>query len=516
MTKTHTTGGTAEALLQKLQAVLGDAAGGDPSRATLRAVEREHGAQATRWGCLLNDLVAGSHAWDLWEGPQARGAQHQGWQLPRLHELCVSEPVLQLMRESGELDERERLLRERDTALAAAWGRGRVTDEERWLDAETVQDEYFAAVQRATAFYRAHYETLRRAASGSPAPLAAPRVRSRLLLQPPLMSLLFGACHRELETGAPTERRQGGNAVVWTGNDNRADLTPLDPTTWDVAALAVSAFYARTDGSNFDASFPVLVEDYFAWRGTDPRKRSRELREQVAARLEFLCSDRMQTRSETELWLTDPGTGQRRKTRVMAEGPFLVKRSRFFRPAAGVGESDPETTGYLLSLGEWARPFVEERAMLGVYLKRLAEYDLSRQGWERRIGWYLVFQMNNQASKMTFQDVTKDGKARTLVTPQHPLKMRTVLNGSHVAWEGTARTNPGKVVKQWNDALETLRRDGILGPCPCLDGAADGGDLPARGRLAAMLERRFQFVPGRDLLPHLRAKRGAAERKRAA
>ena len=286
--------------------------------------------------------------------------------------------------------------------------------------------------------------------------------------------------------------------------------------TWDIAALAVSAFYVRTGGSDFEASFPFLLDDYFNWRGTDPRKRSRAGRAQIAARLELLCSDQMQIRSETDLWLTDPATGRRKKTRVIAEGPFLVKRSRFFRPTAVPDEADPETTGYLLSLGEWARPFVEERAMLGIYLKRLAEYDLQRQGWERRIGWYLVFQMNNQASKMTFQDVTKDGRTRTQVTPQHPLKMKTVLSGSHIAWEETARTNPGKVIKQWGDALETLRRDGVIGPYPCLDGAADGSDLPARGRLAAMLERRYQFVPGRDLLPHLRAKRGAAERKQAA
>lgn len=516
MTETPPAEGAAEALLRKLQAMLGDAAGADPSRTALRAVEREHGAQATRWGRLLNDLVAGSHAWDLWEGPQARGAQQQGVRLPRLHELCVSEPVLQLMRESGELAERERLLRERDAALAASWGRGGATDEERWLEAEAVQDEYFAAVQQATAAYRAHYETLRRIASGAPAPLAAPRVRSRLLLQPPLMSLLFGACHRELEAGEPNECRHGGNALVWTGGGFPGDIAPLDAMTWDVAALAVSAFYVRTDGNDFEAGFPFLLDDYFDWRGTDPRKRSRDLRAQIAARLELLCSDWMQTRSETELWLTDTGTGRRRKTVVMAEGPFLVKRSRLFRPSPAPEEADPETTGYLLSLGEWARPFVAERAMLGIHLKRLAEYDLQRQGWERRIGWYLVFQMNNQASKMTFQDVTKDGRTRTLVTPQHALKMRSVLSGSHVAWEETARTNPGKVIKQWADALETLRRDGILGPCPCLDGAADGSDLPARGRLAAMLERRYQFVPGRDLLPHLRAKRGAAERKRAA
>ena len=511
MTPTPTTEGTAEAILQKFQAVLGNVAGDDAPRATLRATEREHGAQATRWGRLLNELVSGSHAWDLWEGPPGRAAP--GARLPRGYELCVCEPVLRLMRESGELAERERLLRERDAALAAAWGRSGATDEARWLAAEEVQDGYFAAVEETTASYQAHYETLRRAASGAPAPLAAPRIRSRLLLQPPLMALLFRACHQEgeLEGRDAAECRQGGNLLTWRG-----EAPMLDAMTWDVAALAVSAFYVRTGGSDFDAGFPVLVEDYFAWRGTDPRKRSRELRAQVAARLEFLCSDRMQTRSETDLWLTDPGTGRRRKTRVVADGPLLVKRSRFFRPGAGAEEADPETTGYLLSLGEWARPFVQERAMLGVSLKRLAEYDLARQGWERRIGWYLVFQMNNQGSRMTFQEVVKDGKARTLVTPQHPLKMGTVLSGAQVAWEETARTNPGKVIAQWNDALETLRKDGILGPCPCLDGAADGCDLPARGRLAALLERRFQFVPGRDLLPHLRAKRGAADRQRAA
>ena len=505
MTEIPTTGGAAEALLRRLQAALGSASGADPSRAELRAAEHEHGAAATRAGRLLDELLSGSHAWDLWEGPPP-GRAAVGARLPRLHELCVCEPVLRLMRESGELAEREKLLRERDASLACAWGRA-ATDEEHWLDAEAIRDDYDAAVQQVLNSYRGHYESLRRAASGAPAPLAAPRIRGRLLLQPPLMALLFGACHQEHRE--VDECRRNGDSLAWAGGGPL-----LDTMTWDVAALAVSAFYVRTDGNNFEAAFPVLVEDYFAWRGTDPRKRSRALREQVAARLEFLCSDRLRTRTEGALWLTDPETGKRRKTAVLAEGPLLVRRSRFFRlPAAGAGESEPETAGFLLSLGEWARPLVAERAMLGISLKRLAEYDLSRQGWERRIGWYLAFQLNNQASRMTFQDVVKDGKARTLVTPQHPLRMRTVLDGGHVAWEETARTNPGKVIKQWGDALGALRRDGVLGPCVCLDGAADGSDLPVRGRLAALLDRRFQFVPGRDLLAHLRAKRGAAERR---
>ena len=113
------------------------------SRAALRAVEREHGGQATRYGRLLNDLVAGSHAWDLWEGPPRRETG-----MPRLHALSVSEPVLRLMRESGELAERERLLRERDSPpWPPPGGASEATDEARWLAAETVQDEYFAAVR---------------------------------------------------------------------------------------------------------------------------------------------------------------------------------------------------------------------------------------------------------------------------------------------------------------------------------------------------------------------------------
>ena len=498
----------AETLLQKIQECLRDAAGNSPGseRAALREIERRHGPQATRYGRMLHELIVGSHAWDLLKEPKMREAR-----LPRLHELCVCEPLLQVMRESGELAERERLLGQRDAAQAALWCRADLTDEARWLGAEAIQDEYFFGVQQAAERYRPHYESLRRAASGTTMPLAGPRVRSRPFLQPPLMALLFRACHAESHG---SEMTQGGNAIRFL--PAKMELKSLDPMAWDMAALAVSAFYARTNGTQADAAFPLLLEDYFSWRGVDARKRSRTLREQVAARIELLCSDGMQVRSETDLWLTDTVTGRRKKTAVTAEGPFLVKRSRFFRRPSEAGEMEPETTGYLLSLGEWARAFVEERAMLGLHLKRLAEYDLQRQGWERQIGWYLVFQMNNQASKMTFQDVTQGGKTRTLVTPQHSLKMRTVLSGSLVPWEETARTNPGKVIQQWGEALEALRKDGIIGPASCLDGLPDGSDLPARGRLTALLERRFQFVPGRDLLPHLRAKHGAKERKRPA
>lgn len=502
---------TAETLFEKFRQALSDAAGGpDPSdRSALQAVEEVYGAQATRTGRRLSDLLAGSPAWDIFEKP-ARS------RLPRLYVLCGAEPVLRAMRESGELDAREMLLKQRDTALAAvweqglAWEQGLSTDEERWAAAEAIHEDYAAGVRQTAEAYRAHYEILRRAVSDRTAPLAAPNIRSRVLLQPPIMALLFRACHEASSTLAPAEREfvHGGNTL----RVQAADSALLDAHAWDSAALAGCAFFARTDGTQSDTAFPFFFEDYFSWRGVDPRKRSQEMRRQIAARIELLCSDRMQICSETPLWRTDLVTGKRKKTTLRAEGSFLVKHARLFRSAPGSAE--PEVIGYLLSLGSWAGPLIEERAMLGIYPKRLAEYDLQRQQWERRIGWYLVFQMNNQGSRMIFQELVKDGKAQMQVTPQHPLKMKTVLAGSHVVWEETARTNPGKVIRQWNDALETLRRDGVIGPYPCLDGLPDGSDLPRRGRLAAMLERRTQFVPGKELLLHLRAKRSAAERLR--
>ena len=436
-----TTEAPAEALAESLLRQFQDAFGAD-DRSALRAAERAHGAGANRAGRLLQDLLAGSHAWDLFEAGVGQG---RGGRRPRVHALCVCDPVLRAMRESGEMDERERLLAQRDADLAAVWREPLRTEEERWQHALDIRDTYAADIAALAERHRAHYETLGRAASRSYASLAPPRVRRRPLLLPPLMANLFRACHGTEASGE------------------------LDPMAWDLTALAVSAFHVRTGGDDPCAGFPLLLDDYFEWRGTDPRKRSRTLREAVSAKLEFLCSDRLGV--------------------LGADGPLLTLRSRIFRrPVAGeIGTAEPETLGFLLSLGGWARPLVEQQTGRAINLKRLAEYDLARQGWERRIGWLLVFRMTDPAR----------------LTPH--LTMRTVLDGSLVPWEEMARTSAGKVIRQWSDALNTLHRDGVIGPWACLDGAADGSDLPTRGRLAAMLERRYRIVPGRDLLPHVLA-----------
>lgn len=435
MTTETQTEARAESLLRQFQEALGT---GD--RSALRAVERAHGAGVTRAGRRLQDLLDGSRAWDLFE---AGVGQRRGGRRPRVHALCICDPVLRAMRESGEMGERERLLTYRDAALADVWRPSLATEEERWQCALDIRDTYAADVAALAERHRAHYETLGRAASRSYASLAPPRVRSRPLLLPPLMMPLFRACHGAESSGE------------------------LDPMAWDLAALAISAFHVRTNEDDPGAGFPLLVEDYFEWRGTDPRKRSRTLREAITATLEFLCSDRLHV----------PG----------AEGRLLTLRSRIFRRLnpGEEGTAEPETLGFLLSLGEWARPLAEQQTPRAINLKRLAEYDLARQGWERRIGWFLVFRMT----------------APTSVTPQ-TFTMRAVLEGSLVPWETMAQSSAGKVIQQWQDALDTLHRDGVIGPWACLDGQPDGADLPARGRLAAMLEQRYRLVPGRDLSPH--------------
>jgi hypothetical protein len=376
-----------------------------------------------------------------------------------------------------------------------------------------------------------------------PTPLTAPRIRSRKMLAPGTMQILFNVCESSAKDGfipfidgavGGMEFAHGKDALqlrhpeevpldlrnanierealeVWASAGVRRDLERLDAIAFDVAALAVTAFYARTKAETVDSRFPLMVDDYLDWKGMDPRNRTDAVRQEVLDRINLVCSERFHVFSETSLHLPNPETGRKKKQPFVVKGPFLVRAGELYRNGQrqlqleGLGRPD----GVLLSLGEWARKFVEEKAMLGVFLKRLAEYDLRRQQWERRIGWYLVFQLQNMASKSKW----KTGKnGAVMIAPQHALKMRTVLDGARVDWEELSRVNPGRLIKYWLDALSTLQKDGILAEWRCLDGSPDGSDLPQRGRLDKMLERRWIFIPGAELSKHLQPKHAAAEK----
>jgi len=288
---------------------------------------------------------------------------------------------------------------------------------------------------------------------------------------------------------------------AWVNAGLREDLERLDETMWDVLALAFAAFYANTPGDSIDPPFPLMVDDYLAWRNVHPHNRTDALRGEVFDRLRLACSGRFRAMGQEVLHITDLETGRKRRQSFFLDGPILVWHSDLYRNGQtrlhfdGTGRPD----GVYISLGRWARPFVEEKAMLGIFIKKLAQYDMRRQLWERRIGWYLVFNMQNQATKK-----------------KHPLYTKTILDGAGIEWRDLGEKNPGMVIKQFNDALKRLQEDEITGVCPCLDGAPDGSDLPRKGKLAKWLEHRWDPKPGPELAKHLRAKQEAAREARKA
>jgi len=514
---------TAEELLNRFQKVLIEKARVVPNSTgtigaistSVRDVERAYGPQATQFGRRLQELLTGTYAWDLFERARPRKSR-----LPQFHELSRCGALLAVMRESGELDERERLLRARDSGLLDVWRDSSLSELDRQTAADALDNSYRAEIHRIADFYRPYYHKLRRA-TGAVQPLTGPRVRSRPLLQPPVLAHFFGACHADKEisfepdTDGAFAFGQGRNSVTVSGPNAAVDLNMLDDMAWDIAAIAVSAFFVRTAGNDPDAEFPLLIDDYFEWRGVDPRKRTIDLRKAIDARIQLLFSDRLHLHSELDMWLADQ-SGRRRKTPIVTDGSFLVRRTGLYRLTAWLSEVEHQPLyGYMVSLGPWANRYIQERAMIGIASKQLAEYDLRREQWERRIGWYVTFQMHNQGSRMVFEDVvTELGASDVRVTPQHPLRMRTVLVNGQVRWEEMARTNPGKVIKQWIDALDRLVKDGVIGGYTCVDGAPDGSDLPVRSRLSTMLEYRYEFTPGPELMKHIRAKSERRKRSR--
>ena len=77
-------------------------------------IERSYGVKATHYGRLLSDLVMDSFAWELFAK-----RDKQGNYTSQIRGLCECEALLRVMRDTGELADRERLLRERDTGFVA-------------------------------------------------------------------------------------------------------------------------------------------------------------------------------------------------------------------------------------------------------------------------------------------------------------------------------------------------------------------------------------------------------------
>jgi hypothetical protein len=105
-------------------------------------------------------------------------------------------------------------------------------------------------------------------------------------------------------------------------------LDRLDEKAWDVVAVAIAAFSQRTKGKVYDEEFPLLLSDYFDWRGIPANHRNIEAIREVQARILLLSDrDRVKIYSQVDLHLPDtPGT----KT-VIAEGPLFDGGKPFWK-----------------------------------------------------------------------------------------------------------------------------------------------------------------------------------------
>ncbi len=288
------------------------------------------------------------------------------------------------------------------------------------------------------------------------------------------------------------------------------DLRLLDDMAWDVAALTLTAFFHRTSATSINEPFALLLRDYFDWRGTKASHRDYETKVAVWDRLRLLSSQRVRLAGPCELYTTDLVTGRRRKERFRAEGPFLVFHATLSRETDCSEQASLPfddfglTLGAKLTLGDWATKFIEARSMLGLNLKRLAEYDTRRQHWERRIGWYLLFQMQNQAPHSQIEAKMVSGVKRTIYTPQQPLYMKTILEGSRLTWRHTAEKNPRRIIRHFCDALATLKSDGILGDYRRLGGPSDLSDFCRnKDYIEHAVKTRWLFMPGKEQLDQI-------------
>ena len=131
---------------------------------SLTRAEDRYGATAVAEGRALRDLLHGSAAWELFERPLPGGSKSR---LPRAPGLTRSEAVLDVMRDSGELAERERLLAHRD-ALLREYGAAPIPEPERSYLLRETYDAYFTDVTNLADRYSPLYLEMRRAVSAIP------------------------------------------------------------------------------------------------------------------------------------------------------------------------------------------------------------------------------------------------------------------------------------------------------------------------------------------------------------
>ena len=146
------------------------------------------------------------------------------------------------------------------------------------------------------------------------------------------------------------------------------------------------------------------------------------------------------------------------------------------------------------ALGDYARYFLTNGAgqQTCLLMQAALRFDPTHERTQKRLAYHFAFRF------------------RLAIDPPDAARLATLgdlLRDAHIDVDGpTQRANPTRTIQRWLDALQDLRREGIIAGYEIVP--AQG--TPPRGTLAAWLAQRIRITPPADIVAHYAARRQPA------
>jgi len=183
----------------------------------------------------------------------------------------------------------------------------------------------------------------------------------------------------------------------------------------------------------------------------------------------------------------------RKKVAVPFEGPVLIIHDIVPRLTSPhdispflAGETSPHSVpegiaGWHISLGSWAGDLTDKNHPLALVAKTLLGYSKTHQSYMRRLGFALTFAFRNRKNERNWEQ---------------PHRVRNLLRDACISLD---KRNPARTITKVHEALDQLRRDGIIGTA-CYKDAPQSDPLPipanrTKGWVEGWLDRGLIITP---------------------
>jgi hypothetical protein len=130
-------------------------------------------------------------------------------------------------------------------------------------------------------------------------------------------------------------------------------------------------------------------------------------------------------------------------------------------------------------LGEYARHFLASGAgrQVAMLMRQALHYDPYHEQVEKRLAYHLAFYWRQAAHDRSYDQ---------------PLLLSKLFRDARIETEGaTQRKNAARTIRRWRQALDTLRKDGVLTAYELLPNADDS----PKGKLDRWLHQRIRLAP---------------------